>query len=45
MTTDAGTVPGAEDLARLLDADGVLLFASDGQDLTVADIWPAQPWM
>ncbi|TCN44730.1 histidine kinase/DNA gyrase B/HSP90-like ATPase [Kribbella orskensis] len=43
MTTGAGTVPGAEDLARLLDADGVLLFASDGQDLTVADIWPAHP--
>jgi signal transduction histidine kinase len=34
---------GAEELARLLDADGVLLFASDGQDLTVADIWPAHP--
>ncbi|TCM44939.1 GAF domain-containing sensor histidine kinase [Kribbella sp. VKM Ac-2568] len=43
MTTDAGTVPGAEELAPLLDADGVLLFASDGQDLTVADIWPAHP--
>ena len=43
MSTDAGTVPGAEDLARLLDADGVLLFASDGQDLTVADIWPPDP--
>ncbi|WUJ70278.1 GAF domain-containing protein [Kribbella soli] len=34
---------GAEELTRLLDADGVLLFASDGQDLTVADIWPAHP--
>jgi signal transduction histidine kinase len=43
LTTDAGAVPGAEDLARLLDADGVLLFASDGQDLTVADMWPAHP--
>ena len=43
MSTVAGTVPSAEDLARLLDADGVLLFASDGQDLTVADIWPPDP--
>jgi signal transduction histidine kinase len=43
LTTDAGTVPGAEELARLLDADGVLLFASDGQDLIVADMWPAHP--
>jgi signal transduction histidine kinase len=43
LSTVAGTVPGAEDLARLLDADGVLLFASDGQDLTVADIWPPDP--
>lgn len=43
MSTVAGKVPGAEDLARLLDADGVLLFASDGQDLTVADIWPPDP--
>jgi signal transduction histidine kinase len=24
----------------LLNADGVLLFSSDGQDLTVADLWP-----
>ena len=38
-----GAVPGAEDLTRLLDAEGVLLFASDGQDLTVADIWPKHP--
>jgi two-component system, NarL family, sensor kinase len=39
----AGAVPTAEELARLLDAEGVLLFASDGQDLTVADIWPPHP--
>jgi two-component system NarL family sensor kinase len=38
-----GAAPTAEELARLLDADGVLLFASDGQDLTVADIWPPHP--
>ena len=43
LSTGAGTAPDAEELARLLDADGVLLFASDGQDLTVADIWPAHP--
>jgi signal transduction histidine kinase len=43
LSTVAGKVPGAEDLARLLDADGVLLFASDGQDLTVADVWPPDP--
>jgi two-component system NarL family sensor kinase len=39
----AGAAPTAEELARILDADGVLLFASDGQDLSVADIWPPHP--
>ena len=43
MSEVGGAAPTAEELAHLLDADGVLLFASDGQDLTVADIWPAHP--
>lgn len=43
VDADAGAVPTAEDLARLLGADGVLVFASDGQDLTVADISPPHP--
>ncbi len=38
-----GAVPTAADLARLLDARGVLLFALEDQDLRVADIWPAHP--
>lgn len=33
----------AEELARALSADGVVVFASDGHDLTVADVWPASP--
>jgi len=33
----------AERLAGHLDAEGVLIFASDGQDLTVADLWPTHP--
>jgi signal transduction histidine kinase len=36
-------LPSAADLAGLLDADGVLLYAIEGQDLSVADIWPAHP--
>ncbi|GAA1127352.1 GAF domain-containing sensor histidine kinase [Nocardioides aquiterrae] len=43
MSPAAGAALGAEDLARLLDAEGVLLFASDGQDLTIADMWPTHP--
>jgi signal transduction histidine kinase len=35
--------PTAAELARLLNADGVLVFSSDGQDLTVADVWPRHP--
>lgn len=34
------TTPTAAELAEMLNADGVLLFSSDGQDLTVADLWP-----
>ncbi|MFC7220162.1 GAF domain-containing protein [Streptomyces polyrhachis] len=33
--------PTAAELAALLQADGVLLYAMDGQDLTIVDIWPA----
>ena len=43
MTAETGPVPSAAELARLLEADGVLLLASDGQELTVADIWPPHP--
>ena len=35
--------PTAAELARLLNADGVLVFSSDGRDLTVADVWPPHP--
>lgn len=34
-------MPSAADLARLLSADGVLLYGIDGQDLHIVDIWPA----
>ncbi|MFI6830167.1 GAF domain-containing sensor histidine kinase [Kribbella sp. NPDC050241] len=43
MTTATGAVPTAAELASLLRADGVLLLASDGQELTVADLWPPHP--
>jgi signal transduction histidine kinase len=43
LTAETGPVPSAAELARLLEADGVLLLASDGQELTVADIWPPHP--
>jgi signal transduction histidine kinase len=43
LSTVTGAVPTAAELARLVHADGVLLFASDGQELTVADIWPPDP--
>lgn len=36
-------LPSAEDLARLLEADGVLLYAIEGQELSIVDIWPAHP--
>ncbi|MGI9155171.1 MAG: GAF domain-containing sensor histidine kinase [Marmoricola sp.] len=35
--------PSAEDLASLLAADGVMVLLNDGPDLTVADVWPANP--
>ena len=38
-----GTAPTAQELAQILEADGVLLLASDGRELTVADLWPPHP--
>ncbi len=35
--------PTAADLAERFDADGVIVFASDGSELTVAEVWPPQP--
>jgi two-component system NarL family sensor kinase len=43
LSATASAVPTAADLAGLLDADGVLVFAIDGQNLTIADIWPPHP--
>lgn len=43
MTSLADPVLDAEELARQLGAEGVLIFASDGQDLTVAGLWPPHP--
>jgi len=40
LTVEAGSVPSAADLARLLEADGALIYGVDGQDLTVVDMWP-----
>lgn len=43
LHTSSGAVPTAAELAELLDARGVLIFALNDQDLTVVDIWPVQP--
>ncbi len=43
MTAEGGRLPTAEDLRTRLAADGVLILALDGQDLSVADIAPAHP--
>jgi two-component system NarL family sensor kinase len=43
LSPAAGAAPTAADLARLLGADGVLVYAINGQDLNVVDIWPAHP--
>ena len=40
MTPASGSVPSAADLVDLLDVDGALLYAIDGQDLSIVDIWP-----
>lgn len=41
--TMPSAVPSAEELGRLLDVAGVLVYAIEGQDLTIADIWPPHP--
>lgn len=41
MTADA--VPTAAGLAATFAADGVLVYAVDGQDLAVVDLWPPHP--
>lgn len=38
-----GAAPTAAQLAPLLAADGVQLYAVDGSDLGVVDLWPAHP--
>ncbi|MGH8777275.1 MAG: GAF domain-containing sensor histidine kinase [Jiangellaceae bacterium] len=43
MSPADSTEPSAADLAVLLEVDGVLLYAIEGQDLTIVDIWPAHP--
>jgi two-component system NarL family sensor kinase len=43
LSPAAGAASTAADLARLLGADGVLVYAINGQDLDVVDIWPAHP--
>ncbi|RRO16956.1 GAF domain-containing protein [Saccharopolyspora rhizosphaerae] len=37
------SVPSAAELAGLFEADGVLLYAVEGQDLSVAEMWPEHP--
>ncbi|WP_427891819.1 ATP-binding protein [Kribbella sp. GL6] len=36
-------MPTAADLAGVFEAAGVLIYAIDDQDLTIADMWPAHP--
>ncbi|MBC7303630.1 MAG: GAF domain-containing protein [Nocardia sp.] len=43
MSNLGGAVPTAAELAARLGADGVLLYAVDGQDLGIVDMWPAHP--
>ena len=43
MTAVDPSLVGAEDLARLFEADGVLLYTIEGQELSIVDIWPAHP--
>ncbi|MFD7155567.1 GAF domain-containing sensor histidine kinase [Kribbella sp. NPDC059898] len=38
-----GAVPTAAELAGVFAADGVLIYAIDDQDLTIADLWPGHP--
>lgn len=39
----AGAVPTAAELIRLLDAEGAVIYAIDGQSLSIVDIFPAHP--
>lgn len=43
MSFANGAVPTAAELAPLLGAEGVLVFAIDGQDLSIVDLWPPHP--
>ncbi|MFC8382294.1 GAF domain-containing sensor histidine kinase [Nocardia sp. NPDC056952] len=43
MSFASGAVPTAAELAPLLGAEGVLLYAVDGQDLSIVDLWPSHP--
>lgn len=43
MNTVDSAVPSAQELAELLDADGVLVYEIDGQSLGVVDISPPHP--
>ncbi|MGE3378086.1 MAG: GAF domain-containing sensor histidine kinase [Nocardioides sp.] len=36
-------MPTAQDVAAAFSADGVLVFANDGAELTLSDVWPANP--
>jgi two-component system, NarL family, sensor kinase len=42
-TNAADALPTAAELVRLLDAEGVLVHAIEGQSLSIVDIWPAHP--
>ena len=41
MSARVGEAPDAEAIARELEADGALLYAIEGQDLSIVDIWPS----
>ncbi|TCJ99130.1 GAF domain-containing sensor histidine kinase [Nocardia alba] len=43
MSFANGAVPTAAELTPLLGAEGVLVFAVDGQDLSIVDLWPPHP--
>lgn len=43
MKPGSTAAPSAEDLTDRLDADGVVLYGIEGQDLSIVDIWPAHP--
>lgn len=43
MRSSAWSVPDAADLAARFGADGAILYAISGQDLSIVDIWPVHP--